>query len=97
MLSYAYNIPLIESLVGGNCHFDFITNSEEKESTFWLVKSYLTDNFVKALGEKLLSDWADSTLTSLALHELLIEHLSKTGNINSRCWLMAHILDVMFS
>ena len=97
MLSYAYNIPLIECLVGGNCHFDFITNSEKKESTFWLVESYLTDNFVKALGEKLLSDWADSTLAGLALHELLIEHLSKTGNINSRCWLMAHILDVMFS
>ena len=83
MLSYALNIPLIERLVGGNRHFDFITNSEKKESTFWLVESYLTDNFVEALGEKLLSNRTDSTLAGLALHEFLIEHFSKTGNINS--------------
>ena len=37
------------------------------------------------------------TLSGLSLHKFLIEHFSKSGNINSGSWLMANILDVMFT
>ena len=74
---------LIEGLVGGNCHLDFVTDSEQKETAFRLRQSNLSDNLIEALGEKLFADWADSRLTCLALHQLLVEHFTETCYINS--------------
>lgn len=88
---------LVESLVGGNSHFDFITDTEEEKSALWQIQSDLTDDLIETLGEELLTDWANTTLTSLSLHKFLVEHLSKSGYINSGSWLMTNILNVMLS
>lgn len=88
---------LVQSLVGSNGHFDLITDSEEEKSTLWQIQSDLTNDLVEALGEELLTDWANATLTSLPLHELLVEHLSQPGHVNPRCGLVTDILDVVFS
>jgi hypothetical protein len=53
----------------------------------------LTDNLVKALREKFLTDRANSALTSLPFHQLLIKSLSKTGNIYSRGFLVTDVFD----
>ena len=88
---------LVQSLVGSNGHFDLITDSEEEESALWQIQSHLTDDLVEALGEELLTDWTDATLTSLSFHKLLVKHLSEPGNIDSGCRLVTNILDVVFT
>jgi hypothetical protein len=57
----------------------------------------LTDDFVEALREELLANWTNATLTSLSLHQLLVEHLSQPGDIDSGRGLVTDILDVVFS
>ena len=57
------------------------------------MKADLTDDFVKTLREKLLSNWANATLTSLPFHELLVKHLTQTSNINTAGGLVANVLD----
>ena len=77
------NRALIKSLIGSDCHLDLISDSEKKQASLWLAQSNLPDNLIKALRKELLSDWADTALSGLPLHELLIEHLSEPGHVNS--------------
>ena len=86
-------LPLIECLIRGDCHHDLVPDTEQKETSFRQIERNLTDDLIEALREKLLSDRADSTFSSLALHKLLVKHFSQTSYINSAGWLMAHILD----
>jgi hypothetical protein len=88
---------LVEGLVSSDGHFDFITDSQEEQTSLWLRKGYLSDNFVEALWEKFFSNWADTALSSLSFHKFLIEHFSQSGNIHSGSWLMTNILDKMFA
>ena len=67
---------LVKGLVSSYSHLDFISHSKQKQTSFWLAKCNLSDDFVKALGEELFSDRADSTLSGLSFHEFLIEHFS---------------------
>jgi len=84
---------LVESLVGGDSHLDFISDSQEEDTTLGLSQSNLTDNLIEALGEELFSDGADTALTGLTLHQFLIESLSETRNINSGGLLVRNIFD----
>ena len=84
---------LIQCLVCGNCHFDFISNSQKKNTSFWLMKSYLSNDFIKRLAKKFFSNWANTTFSCLSFHELLIKHFSKSGNVNSGSWLVANVLN----
>jgi len=88
---------LIQGLVSSNRHLDLVSHSKKKKSSLWLAESYLSNDFIEALREKLLSDRTDATFSGLPFHELLIEHLSKPSNINSRSWLMADVLNVVLS
>ena len=74
---------LVQSLVCCNSHLNLISNSKEKKSTLWQIQSNLTNDFIETLSKELLSNWADSTLTSLSLHEFLVKHLSKSCYIDS--------------
>lgn len=84
---------LVESLVGSDSHLDFISDSQEEDTTLGLSQSDLTDNFIKALGEELFSDGTDTALTSLTLHQFLIESLSESGDINSGGLLVRNVFD----
>jgi len=84
---------LVESLVSGDSHLDFISDSQEEDTTLGLSQSNLTDNLIEALGEELFSDGADTALTGLTLHQFLIESLSETRNINSGGLLVRNIFD----
>ena len=86
-------LPLVKGLVGGNGHHDFITDTEEEKTSLGQVKSNLTDDLIKALGEELLTDGANATLSSLTFHKLLVEHFSESGHIDSGGGLVANVLD----
>tara|TARA_B110000305_G_C19242127_1_gene540430 strand:- start:500 stop:709 length:210 start_codon:yes stop_codon:yes gene_type:complete len=40
---------LVKGLISGDCHFDFVSNSQEEETSLWLRKGHLSDNFIEAL------------------------------------------------
>ena len=87
----------IQSRVGGIRLLDVVTDTEEQKTALRLVKSDLADNLVKALTEEFLTHRAETSLTCLSLKELLIEHLSKTGDIDSGSRLMADLLAEMLA
>ena len=40
---------LIKSLVRSDCHFNFISDSQEEEAALGLAERYLSDDFIKGL------------------------------------------------
>ena len=74
---------LIQSLVCSNCHLDLISHSQEEESSLRFVDCDLPDYLIKALAEQLFSDWTDSTLSSLPLHELGVQEFPQSCHIDS--------------
>ena len=94
---FVSTLPLVESLIGCDSHHDLVTNTKEEQSALGQVESDLTDDLIEALGEELLTDGADATLSGLTLHKLLIKHFSQSGDIDSRGGLMTHILNPVFA
>lgn len=74
---------LVEGLICGDGHHDFIADAEQEQAAFWQIQSHLTNDFVEALTEEFFTNGADATFPGLALHQLLIEHLSEACNVNS--------------
>jgi len=84
-------------VVGGDGHFDFVTHSQQQNTSLGLSQGHLTDDFIEALREEFFSDGADAALTSLALHQFLIQGLSQTSHIHSRRFLVANVFDEIFA
>ena len=76
----------IEGLVSLNCHFYLVTDSNQEESSLGTVNCDLSNELIKALGVKFLSDWADSCLSSLSRLKFLIKVVLKVDHIHSGCW-----------
>jgi len=91
------NWALVQCLICSNSHFNFVAHSEKKKTTLRLVESHLSNDLIETLGEKLLSYRAYTGLTGLTLHKFLIEHFSQTRYINSSCFLMRNILNVVLA
>ena len=87
----------VQSLVSGDRHLDLISHSQQQKPSLRLINGDLSDDLIKALREEFLSDRADATLTSLALHQLLVQQLTQSGHVNARGLLMAHILAVVLA
>jgi hypothetical protein len=70
-------------LVRSDRHSDLVTHSKEQLTAHWLSESHLSNDFIEALAEELLTHWANSTVASLALHQLLVKLFTKARNIDS--------------
>ena len=88
---------LVECLIRRNRHFDFISDSQKEQASLWLTQSDLPNYLIEALREEFLSHGADATLPGLSLHELLVEHLSEPGDVDSGGRLVTHVLDVVLA
>ena len=88
---------LVQNSVGFICTFYIVTNTMEEHATVRVIKGNLADNLIEALSKEFFSDGAETSLTSLPFQQFLVQHLTKTCNINSRGWLMAHLLHEVFS
>lgn len=91
------NTRLVESLVSSDRHFNFVTDSQQQQTSLGLSQRYLSNNFIKALRKEFFPDWTDSAFTCLALHQFLVKHFSQTGNVNTGGLLVTHILDVVLA
>lgn len=88
---------LVERLISSDGHPDLIADAQEHKATLGQIERHLTDDLVEALREKLLAHWADAALPRLTLHQFLVEHLSQSGDVDSRRWLVAHVLDPLLA
>lgn len=77
---------LIECLVGLNCHFDLVTDSNQKEAPLGTVNCDLSNKLVEALGVQLLTDWADTSLSRLSRLKFLVEIVLEVDHIHSGGW-----------
>lgn len=84
---------LIQSLVGLARLLDIVTDASQEQASDWLIESDLSDDFIEALAKEFFTDGAEATVPGLSLKQLLVEHLSKTGHIDPRCLLRAHVLN----
>ena len=74
---------LIQTLVGGNRHLNFVAHSHEQEATLGAVHGDLTDELVEALRIQLLADGADTSFTGLPPLQLLIKSILQLDNIDA--------------
>ena len=86
-LIYLY-LRVVQCQVGLDVAVDVPLDSEEKETSLWHIEGDLADNLLEALLEQFLSHGANAALTGLTLHQLLIQHFSQTGYVDSagRLW-----------
>ena len=88
---------LIQDLVGGVRLLDIVADTEEQETAFRQIQGDLANDLVEALLEKLLTHRAQSSLSCLSLEQLLVKHLTKTCDIDTASWLVAHLLTKVLS
>ena len=74
---------LVKSLVRSDSHFNLISDSQQQQASFGFIEANLSDDLIKTLRKQLLTHWADTALTSLSLHELLIQHFPEASNVDS--------------
>ena len=84
---------LVEGLVSGDRHLNLVSDSQQEQAALGLAQRHLSDDLVEALTKELLAHGADSGLTGLALHNLLVQVLTQTSHVNTRGLLVANILD----
>ena len=73
---------LVKSLISLDGHLDFVTDTHEEEASLSAVDGDLTDQFIEALGEELLTVWADSGLSGLTALDSSIELILKIDNVD---------------
>ncbi len=88
---------LVECLISRVSDLDLVSDASQEQASFRLVESNLSDKLVEALAEELFAHGAQASVSSLPLEKFLVEHLTKTGNIDTGGWLVAHVLHEMLS
>ena len=83
--SFAHAIgygAFIEGLVGLNGHFNLISDSDEKESSFGALNSDLTDQLIEALGVQFFTNRADSGFPGLSALDVLVQFILQIDNVD---------------
>lgn len=88
---------LVEGLVGSDRHFDLVAHTQKQQAALGFRQRHLPNDLVKALTEEFLTHWANARFAGLALHNLLVEHLSQTSDVDTGSLLMTHVLNVVLA
>ena len=81
------NRTLIQCLICLDCHFDFIANTDQQEATFGTVDRDLANQLIETLGEELLTEWAETCLSRLAVLNLEVKLVLQVQHIDRGGWL----------
>ena len=73
---------LVKSLIGLDGHFDLITDTDEEETSLSTVDGDLSDKFIEALSEKLLTEGANTSFTRLCSLDGSIELILQIDNVH---------------
>ena len=87
------NWTLVKCLVSLNGHLDFVTNTDQKEASFSAIDGDLSDKFIEALSEKFLTEWANTSLSSLSFLDVGIELVLQIDNVDLRGGLRRDVTD----
>mmetsp|Transcript_21082 Transcript_21082/g.46400 ORF Transcript_21082/g.46400 Transcript_21082/m.46400 type:complete len:236 (-) Transcript_21082:82-789(-) len=83
---------LVEALIRANRHPDFISDSQQQQSTFRTNDGDLSDEFIEALRIQFLTDGTNASLTSLSLLQPFVKVLLQVHNICTCGWCARYIL-----
>ena len=87
------NRTVVERVVGLYVRVDVTLDAQKEQASLRHVKRHLANDLLEALLEELFANWADTAFPRLALHQLLVEHLTEPRHINPACRLRARLLD----
>ena len=73
---------LVQCLVSLDGHLDLVTDTHKEETTLSTVDGDLSDQLIEALSEKLLTEWANASLSCLSLLNGGIELVLEVDNVD---------------
>ena len=84
---------VVEGVVCLDVRVDIALHSEKEQATLRHVERHLADDLLKALLEELFTYRADTTFSGLALHQLLVKHLTEPCHVDPASRLGASLLN----
>jgi len=84
---------LVKGLISLDSHLDFVTNTDQKETSFGAVDGDLTDQLIEALRVEFFANRANAGLSCLALLKLLFELILEVHDVELGGWRREDVFD----